>query len=278
MHQQLQWIVTMMGSLFVLVMATRAFAMCAKHERGAAASMLAGTILVSVVFFPSLLTNLAHGLLGAVTGGHDTAPKPSHRPHTDPTGPHIPWTLLLAGLAGLVALGLLGGIAAAVRARHLSRTAERRRRAELQARHDTIRDAYADFTADILAVIDRPALNDVSVSQTERLILALDAARDARSTTDTANYRARVNELEIAWRSADQHARKTGTKHLADNEQRIVQQARHLLATALDTAGNAHERHIAYQKAIKLISNIIDIPRGASAAVEAATRHALPAT
>ncbi|MFJ3182467.1 hypothetical protein ACIPJN_29325 [Streptomyces sp. NPDC086796] len=276
MHQQLQWIMTMIGGLLVMVMAARAFSMWVKQEYGAAATTLVGAGVISVaVFSPGLVTGLADRALSAFTGGNSPTPKPSPRPHTDPAGPDIPWTPLLAVLGGIATLALLGGITAALRAQHRRRTTERQRHAELETRHDAVRDAYADFTTDILAVLDRPALNDVGIPQTERLILALDAARDARTDPNTTDYRARVIELEIAWKAADQHARKAGIKHLAPAEQRAVQQARHLLTTALDEAGNTHERHAAYQKAIKLISTIIDVPREAAAAIEASTRRAL---
>ncbi|WP_327391473.1 hypothetical protein OG728_39040 (plasmid) [Streptomyces microflavus] len=152
---------------------------------------------------------------------------------------------------------------------------ERQRRADLESRRDGVRDAYAAFTTDILAVLDRPALNDVGTPETERLILALVAARDVRTAPNTTDYAARVITLEIAWKAADQHARKAGIKYLAPAERRAVQQARHLLTTALDDAGNTHERHAAYQKAIKLIGTIIDIPHEAVAAVEASTRRVL---
>lgn len=276
MHQQLQWIVTMTGSLFVLVMATRVFSMWIKQEYGAAATMLAGALVISApVFSPGLVTGLADKALATITGKDTPAPKPAPRPHPGPTGSDIPWTPFLAGLGSLAALALLGGLAVALRAQHRRRTTERQRRTELETRHDEVRDAYADFTTDILAVLNRPALNDVGVPQTERLILALDAARDARTAPSTADYRERVIELEIAWKAAEQHARKTGTKHLAPAEQRAVQQARHLLTTALDDAGNTYERHAAYQKAVRLISTIIDVPHEAATAIEASTRRAL---
>lgn len=277
MHPQAQWILNMVISLFVLGVATRAFALWVRQERGAAVSMLIGAAVVSVVVsHPGQVTNLADKALGALAGEEDPTPKPSDRPHTGPTGPDIPWTTLLAGLGGVVSLALLAGVAVAVRAQHGRRLAERRRRAELETRHDAVRDAYASFITDILAVLDRPALSDVTVPETERLVLALDAARDGRKAADTGAYRTHVIALEIAWKAADQHARKASTRILAAHEQRAVHQARHLLVTALDDTGNAHERHAAYQKAVKLISNIIEVPREAVAAIAAATRHTLP--
>ncbi|WP_217223152.1 hypothetical protein [Streptomyces anulatus] len=278
MHQQLQWIMTMIGSLFIMVLSLRAFSMWIKQEYVAAATTLLGAGVIFVaVYFPSLVTDLADNALAALTGAGEESPaaEPSPGPHAEPTGTDIEWMPLLAGLGGVIALALLGGIAAVLRAQRRRRTAEHQRRTELEARHDSVRDAYADFTADILAVLDRPALNDVSTPQTERLVLALDAARDARTAPGTADYSARVIALEIAWKAADQHARKAGIKHLAPAERRAVEQARHLLTTALDDAGNVHERHAAYRKAIKLMGTIIDIPHEAVAAVEAATRRAL---
>ncbi|MFJ1662344.1 hypothetical protein [Streptomyces anthocyanicus] len=279
MHQQLQWIVTIMGSLAVTVLSVRALSMWIKQEYAAAATTLvAAAVITAGVFFPGFVTSLAEEALAAFTGAGVEEPedKPSPGPTAEPSGPDVPWTPLLAGLGGIIALALLAGIAAGLRARHRRRMLERQRRAELEARHDRVRDAYAAFTTDILAVLDRPALNDVGTPETERLILALDAARDARTAPNTTDYAARVIALEIAWKAADQHARKAGINYLAPAERRAVQQARHLLTTALDDAGNTHERHAAYLKAINLIGTIITVPHEAVAAVEAATRRALP--
>lgn len=279
MHQQLQWIVTIMGSLFVTVLSVKAFSMWAKQEYVAAATTLVATGVIGAgVFYPSLVSNLAEEALARFTGTGTEKPtdKPSPVPPAEPGGTDTPWTPLLVGLGGIITLALLAGIAAILRARHRRRTLERQRHAELEARHDHVRDAYAAFTTDILAVLDRPALNDVSTPETERLILALDAAREARTAPNTTDYAARVTALEIAWKAADQHARKAGINYLAPAERRAVQQARHLLITALDDAGTTHERHAAYLKAIQLISTIITVPNEAVAAVEAASRLALP--
>ncbi|MFI1189300.1 hypothetical protein [Streptomyces californicus] len=275
MHQQLQWIVTVMGGLFVAVMSVKAFSMWAKQEYVAAATALAATSVIAAgVFYPRLVSNLAEEALALFSGAGTEKPSPA--PPAEPDGTGVPWTPLLVGLGGIIALALLAGIAATLRDRRRRRTLDRQRHAELDARHDHVRDADAAFTTDILAVLDRPAPNDVSTPETERLILALDAARDARTARDTTDYAARFTALEIAWKAADQHARKASINYLAPAERRAVQQARHLLTTALDDAGNTHERHTAYLKAIKLISTILTVPHEAVAAVEAASRLALP--
>ncbi|MET8605699.1 hypothetical protein ABZV92_19370 [Streptomyces rubiginosohelvolus] len=273
---------TIMGSLLVTVLSVRAFSMWVKQEyMSAATTLVATSVIAAGVFYPSFVSSLAEEMLAPFTvftgaGVEKPADKPSPVPTAEPGGTDIPWTPLLVALAGIIALVLLGGIAATLRARHRRRTLERQRLAELETRHDRVRDAYAAFTTDILAVLDRPALNDVSTPETERLILALDAARDARTAANTTDYAARIIALEIAWKAADQHARKAGINYLAPAERRAVQQARHLLTTALDDGGNTHERHAAYRKAIKLIGTIITVPHEAVAAVEAAWRRALP--
>jgi hypothetical protein len=61
-------------------------------------------------------------------------------------------------------------------------------------------------------------------------------------------------------------------------ERRAVEQARLLVATALDEDGNSHERQLAYRRAMRLIEHIIDMPKEAIAEVAQHTRLSLPAT
>lgn len=280
MHEQLQWILLILGNMALISIAVAAFARWTRGETGAAVSMVLGAAAIAgVVFFPDALTGLLHDFVGTFLGPNDadtatpSPPQPKHDP--DPAAVNIPWGAIASGAGLLLALAAVGALLHLLHHHHQRRAKDQLRRTELEARHDQVLNDYAAFVTDILAVLDRPALADITVAETVRLIHALDAARDAR-TNPGADYRAAVTELEIAWKAADRHARKQGTDLLPAPERRAVQQARLLLTTALDEGGNSHERQLAYRHAMRLIEDIIDVPKEAVAELADTTRLSLP--
>ncbi|MFF8786829.1 hypothetical protein [Streptomyces sp. NPDC015125] len=277
----MRFIINVITDILLITLVVRAFGMRAKQEWGQLTASLFGcAVLAGCVCFPQPMLDIAKRLLETLVGhtdGHTAAPHPSPHPQhpdhsTTPTAVHLPWETLTACAVTVAVLAALTITARSLQRYTRRRARERTRRAETEGRHDRVLDAYAAFTTDVLAVLDRPALADVTVPETERLIRSLDAAREARIDRSDG-YRSSVQELELAWKAADRHARKQGTALLPPNERRAVQQARRLLTTALGISGNAHERHLAYRRAMRLIEPIVDVP---SAAVAALTAGALP--
>ncbi|MFK0047896.1 TcpD family membrane protein [Streptomyces sp. NPDC090741] len=280
MYDEIHYLLTVLSSIALLWIVWRAFAFVMRDEWGSAVSMLIGGAVVSVfVYAPEQITTWLRAAADVMTDTETArptqgTPPPAPRPEANDDGLNVPWdTVVIAALVAAAVVGLTAG----GRYLHRRRTTLRKRRSDLEQRHDVVLDLYADFATDILAVLDRPALADVTVPETERLIHALDAARDTRTYADSeSDYRAAVGKLEIAWESADRRARKQGTTLLPVPEQRAVQQARLLLATALDEHGNSHERQLAYRRAMQLIEGIIDVPREAAAELACITRLSLP--
>ncbi|NWF30860.1 hypothetical protein HW130_32220 [Streptomyces sp. PKU-EA00015] len=209
----------------------------------------------------------------------DTAEESGSEPDDAPPatdGPaDMPWeTITLVAALVIAVAGAVAAVAAVTRTtkkRRRNRRTEADRRAAIEARHDAVREAYGAFSADIFAVLERPRLADVAVPQTAALVTALATAGDARAAAGpkaTADYAQAVTALEIAWRVADEHARKAGTSQLPARERAAVEQAAKLLRTALNDGGTDHERRLSYQRAMTLITNAIVIPRQALAAVE----------
>lgn len=175
---------------------------------------------------------------------------------------------------GALALAAVGGWGAyRLRKR---RTARRRRWQALERDHDAVATAYGEYLTDVLAWLDRPTLNDAGVSETAALLHALDAAEDARRGGDVDRYQETVASLRTAWKAADDRARTVGLGDLPPAERRTVEQARKLLATALDTAsGSEHERRSAYAKARSLLDGVLVVPPKAIEALETTHRLAL---
>ncbi|MFE3609767.1 hypothetical protein [Streptomyces goshikiensis] len=227
--------------------------------RGAALGIGCGVL--SVVL--SLLT-------GRSDGGTSSSPKSTQSGDSGLTDV-LMWGGLTLG--GLTVAALAGWGVWRVRRRRITK---RRRRQALERSHDTVAAAYGDYLGDVLEWLDRPTLSDVSVPETAALVQALAAADDARLGDDVDRYQRAVAVLRTAWQAADDCARRTGLRQLPPAERSAAEQARKLLATALDTgSGGEHERRAAYAKARRLLDGILVVPPQAVAALEDGHRLAL---
>ncbi|MFI9005491.1 hypothetical protein [Streptomyces sp. NPDC053541] len=235
------------------------------------------------------LRALGLGLLGVgvlsnldTLGGWIIGPAGESTPVRHVEAPSVlPWLLLGVPAALAAVFAVLGLVRLGKRRQGKRRTvreadaAAQARRHAIESDHDEVTDAYGAYLCDILAVLDRPALDDVTVPQTAALLHALDAADDARRGVDLDTYRQAVSNLKTAWRTADEHARKTGTAHLPASDRAAVSKARALFEKALDDRGSEYERQAAHAKARALLGAVLTIPRQAAAAVEHQTRPAL---
>ncbi|WP_335939984.1 hypothetical protein [Streptomyces sp. PTD5-9] len=243
----------------------------------AIARFIAGMIALAVL---SNFGSLRDWFEGALGGGAPSKPAADSPKNNDLlSSVWFPIAVAAGGLAASVGGFSLWTVIQRRRARKVARraadnAAQERRRA-IEAEHDEVLDAYAAYLCDVLAVLDRPALDDVTVPQTAALLHALDVAADARLGDDLNLYRPAVTELKAAWRAANDHARKTGLRHLPRQERATVTRARALLEIALDDNGGEHERRAAYAKARELLDGVLTLPRQAVAAVETRTRPAL---
>ncbi|MFF4392969.1 hypothetical protein ACFY0G_40545 [Streptomyces sp. NPDC001552] len=271
MTEWTEWGLSIFGSAAVVATAWLALLSFARGELARVLQWLAfGGLLTVLVIWPREITDF-------VLGTDTPQPAPSEDPVND--GTPFPAWVLWAGLGLAVTAA-----AAELSNRRRQRTAARRERAAAQlARrqaietdHDEITQAYGEYVCDVLAFLDRPALDDVTVPQTAAFLHAMDAADDARRGSDLAAYRAAVSALKTAWRAGDEHARKTGTHHVPSPERAAVAKARGLLEIALDGGGGEHERQAAYVKARELLDGVLTIPRQAAAQLE--TRHRLTLT
>ncbi|MFE7485050.1 hypothetical protein [Streptomyces sp. NPDC057552] len=287
------WLLSVAGTGMCMFLAAQAFRFWIAQDWPRVCSALVGCLIVTtMVWSPTLPLELAAKIRSALRENPDASEGPQHDAPSGDSPGHAggPSWDTLATVIGVAAAALALLLAVVALAAGLRRRRERnrrqarradelaRRRHDLEARHDAIRDAYGDFEMNLLDNLHRLALADVNVAQTARLIDALDAARDAR--IDTApdaldTYRKSVTALELAWKSADHHARAAGAGYLPPAERRNIEQAQAALAVALDERGYAPQRQLALRRALTLIETVIPVPREAIAALESSTRLAL---
>ncbi|MFJ4700577.1 hypothetical protein ACIP5N_21640 [Streptomyces sp. NPDC088768] len=288
------WLLSVAGTGMCMFLAAQVFRFWIAQDWPRVCSALVGCLIVTtLVWSPTLPLELAAKLRSALRQDPDANEDPQHDAPNSGDGPgHTggpSWDTVatVIGVAAAVLALLLAFVALPAglrRQRERNRQQARRanelarRRDDLEARHDAIRDSCGDFEMNLLDNLHRLALADVNVAQTARLIDALDAARDAR--IDTASdaldtYRKSVTALELAWKSADHHARTAGASYLPPAERRNIEQAQAALAVALDERGYAPQRQLALRRALTLIESVIPVSREAVAALESSTRPAL---
>lgn len=262
-----------MAGLGTLLVA--AFIAWARREFGRAITLLVFACAASVAMYAG--PDLAAAVTGApVRSGGDTA--------GDGDASGFPYWILWVALGLAATVGVVDTVARCLVRRRRRRADSRRRaaidlarRQALETDHDTVREAYGTYAADVLQFLDRPALADVTDPRTVAFLHAMDAAADARRGSDLDTYRQAVSSLKIAWQAADEHARKSGTHHLPKSEQTAIARARALLRLALNGRSSDHERQAAYVKARALLDGVVTIPRQAAAQLEARHRLTLPA-
>jgi hypothetical protein len=158
--------------------------------------------------------------------------------------------------------------------------------AHARRRFDALRSAYAAYECDPMAVLRLPALADVSVPSTARFVDAFAEAQALDTDafpggTHAPAFVAAVDRAERAWHAARQAAERIRLSGLSPVERSTVERVIKLLTTARDSDNDA-ERIAAYSRARSELAKldkagVIHVPLPATAALDAASRGALPA-
>jgi len=157
--------------------------------------------------------------------------------------------------------------------------------ARAKADFDRVRAEYTAHECDPMAVLRRPALSDVSVASTARFVdafvkaQALDTESYPGSPHD-AGFVAAAERTARAWQAAQDAADRIRLSGLAPEERSSVERVLKLLTTARDSDSEP-ERLAAYARARAELDRldrvgVVHLPRTARAAIDEATRGALP--
>ncbi|MER5615883.1 hypothetical protein [Streptomyces sp. NPDC002215] len=270
-------------TLLVAVMSTlRAWARSSSTHEGREARQRAVAHWVVAVLV-TVVTVIVQTRLPDADGGEDRQSSVS-----------IPWRAIGLVAGGLVAAVVVGVVlAVSVRAwrrrqaRHSkAQQAERAVQEHIEsvvARHDAVLQEFGEHLVDFLSALECPALNDPSISETERFDRARIDTDDARIAVrhgageePVAAYHAAVAELEVSWRIARAHARRLGTSYLEPEVSRRLAKAADLMAVVRG-GDTEHERALAYQRVRQLVGTSVRVPQLAEVAVECLVRPALTA-
>ena len=158
--------------------------------------------------------------------------------------------------------------------------------AHARRRFDALRSAYAAYECDPMAVLRLPALADVSVESTARFVDAFAEAQALDTDvfpggTHAPAFVTAVDRAERAWGAARQAAERIRLSKLSPSERATVERVIKLLTTARESDNDA-ERLAAYTRARSELAKldkagVVHVPLPATAALDAASRGALPA-
>lgn len=282
----------MVGPLLCLVVFSRLTYFLARGDLRGAATVLPMLPLLALSAWlfaigPQHAVDMLRSAMGSVSAPsapapatpHHAAPAPAPAPHRRSSTGDLWWVLAVLAACALLALAVVTvhGRVLARRADATVREAAAVRRAAITLDHDRVREHYGAYLADPLAVLDRPALDNVEDPATVRLLTALDRAADASRSDDLDAYRSAVSALTQAWRAADEHATRTGLTHLTGSQRQVVARARPLISLALDERTPEAEGQQAARTARAQLDGVLVLPAAALAALDHVQRRALPA-
>lgn len=146
----------------------------------------------------------------------------------------------------------------------------------LEDRHSRVITNWMEYELDPILALSYPAMVDYSVPQTVALYQKLDNAHALRKVGAHGaggSYRTAVQELEVAFKAAEGHARKTGTSMMTPSEQIKVEKAQKLLALALSESASIYERQGAYNQALSTLKGVMILPTKLTERVETSIKQ-----
>lgn len=133
--------------------------------------------------------------------------------------------------------------------------------------HDAVNQRWLDYELDVGKLIDFPMMTDVREPLTvafHRAKREADALRpakpDAVSAARAADYRAAVNNYEVAFSMAETEARRLKAGSFSEKERQRLSTARKLITIAVDNAATPNERQTAYRRARRELDGLIVLP------------------
>lgn len=148
--------------------------------------------------------------------------------------------------------------------------------------HDAVNQRWLDYELDVGKLIDFPMMTDVREPLTVAFLRAkrdADALRpmkpDSVSAARCAEFRAAVNDYEVAFSVAETEARRLKTGGFSEGERKRLATARKLVTIAVDGAASPAERQTAYRRARRELDGLIVLPDRAVNLLEGQVARAL---
>jgi prepilin-type N-terminal cleavage/methylation domain-containing protein len=198
----------------------------------------------------------------------------------------FPWAIVLGiGLSAILAVALVALIVWFVRKNKASAVMSKNNISgweKLITRHRELRMKWASYEIDMAKLIDFPLMTDMREPVTAALHKALKKAADLEPSSAKAmashpvvnsDFWNAVNDLDAAFHTAEQTAKKVAWSKFTPSERKSLSTAKNLLALALDSGASPAERQAAYKRVFKELQGLIEFPEKAHLEIE--SRHQL---
>lgn len=146
-------------------------------------------------------------------------------------------------------------------------------------KHDKVKADFNTYRLDPARILKYPLLNDRSFDHTQKFHQAMQKANNARidnpklqRDTPSENYVNLVDNLDLAYKTAEEQARRINWNNFTAEERERLQDAQKLLNLAMDQNSNEHERQGAYKRLRNMIDGLIELPEEAVTSIEQAVR------
>lgn len=223
----------------------------------------------------------------------NVAPTDTSEPGESTPVSDLPWGWLLFGFVAvvLIAVAVLivyhaGSVGrkriAAARAERAAREEQRARYAEqwqeLRDRGTTAVESWLAYETDLALLLQHPVMADLTDPVIQRVVRAMSRVRrllryetapDRDAPVVGSPFWDAVHDMERALTAARRHAEKVRFSRFDKDEQKRLRTAQQLLARALDASNHPSERHLAYERVIKILEGLLPVPEKALAALAA---------
>lgn len=199
---------------------------------------------------------------------------------------HMPWELIgfvlvIVFIIAVLAIGLIF-IVPHIKKKTNSKSENLRAWKDVIKRHEDVRKQWASYEMDMSKIIDMPVMTDMrepviislhKALKTAASLAPKSLAKLAYSPVQGSAFFAAVNDLEIAFQSAEQTAKKLAWSKFTKEERRSLSTAKNLLSLAMDSGASPAERQAAYKRVFKELQGIIEFPEKVRLEIE--SRHQL---
>lgn len=127
---------------------------------------------------------------------------------------------------------------------------------------------FTDYSMDILKILHKPLILDMSSNFTRNFHLSLNHAKQVEPLPGIAfdpdhPFIKLVGELKFNWDALLAEAEKVNLSNFSPDETAGIERAKKMMAIALDTSTTSAERQLAYRRAMKELEGLLLVPQTA---------------
>lgn len=145
-------------------------------------------------------------------------------------------------------------------------------------RYKRVVDSWIEYEVDILKVLEYPLMSDITCVHTANFHRAMNNAQMYKPSdtpsmpVEESRFFKAVQELEIAFATAEQNAKKSRWSSLDSKQKQSLKTGKSLVSIALDEGASLAERQSAYKQARVKLEGVVFLPERAIEQIEHTVR------